>query len=376
MEQLIIIGAGPVGTGAARHATRMGKSPLVVAPIEGERSKHTVWSSHYDQGRLTHRSARNVTLAHYALEAIHNYRTIEAESGIDFYTPCGTLSLSPEPSGFSYTQQRADIEAALGFTYVDYTPDHLQHHFPVLSAGLPYYGMYDAAPSGYINPRRMVAAQLACATQRGAVHIDAVVSRLNAQPGYVEITTTAGNTYRAEHVIVAAGAYSGICGLLPRPEPHTIKGEIITLAEVSTATAQACADQSMPSMMIDCRGDIIEDAYLVPPVQYPDGKYYVKLGSNSNHDPFFDNTHDLRNWIASGTYTATHEAQVRLLKELFHGMEWLGFHSLPCVITRTPSKVPEMPRLHPRVTALIGCNGSLAKSGDTIGRLLVEQIYA
>ena len=374
MEQLIIIGAGPVGAGAARHAARAGKSPLVIAPSEGERAHHTVWSSHYDQGRLTHRSARNVTLAQYALEAINNYRSIEAESGIDFYTPCGTLSLSPEPNGFSYTKQRPDIEAALGFSYVDYPPEQLHTHFPVLSTGLPYYGIYDAAPSGYINPRRMVAAQLTCAQQHGARRSDDIVSRLTPQDGYVEATTQSGATYRAEHVIVAAGAYSGICGLLPRPEPHTIKGEMVTLGEVSAATAQACAAQPMPSMMVDCRGDIIEDAYLVPPVQYPDGKYYFKLGSNSIHDPFFTSTADLRNWIATGEYTVTHDAQVRLLKQLFAGIEWLGFHSLPCVITRTPSKVPEMPRLHPRVSALVGCNGSLAKSGDTIGRLLVEQL--
>jgi hypothetical protein len=44
-------------------------------------------------------------------------------------------------------------------------------------------------------------------------------------------------------------------------------------------------------------------------------------------------------------------------------MEWRSFHTLPCVITRTPSKVPEIARVHARVTALVGCNGSLAKSG-------------
>ncbi len=376
MERLIIVGAGPVGSGAARHAAMRGLEPLIIAPSEGDRATHTVWSSHYDQGRLTHRSARNVPLARYALEAINNYRAIEVESGIDFYTPCGTLSLSPNPQDFSYTQQRPDIEAALGFTYTDYTPDQIHTHFPMISDGLPYYGLYDAAPSGYINPRAMVAAQLTCAYQRGARRLDAIVDRLNAQAGYVEITTTTGETYRAEQVIVAAGAYSGIYGLLPRSEPHTIKGEIVTLAEVSATTAATCAAQSMPSMMIDCRGDIISDAYLVPPVQYPDGKYYLKVGSNSVHDPFFETAADLRQWIRAGEYTATHQAQVRLLNELFGDMEWLGISSMPCVITRTPSKVPEMPHLHPRVTALVGCNGSLAKSGDTMGRLLVDQVYA
>lgn len=376
MEQLIIIGAGPVGTGAARHAAHAGMAPLIIAPYEGTRADHTVWSSHYDQGRLTHRSARNVTLARYALEAISNYRAIEAESGIDFYTPCGTLSLSPDPRGFSYTQQRADIEAALAFTYVDYTPAQLHSQFPVLRTNLPYYGMYDAAPSGFINPRAMVAAQQTCAIRRGARRIDAVVDRLDTHADYVELTTTAGDCYRAERVIVAAGAYNGLYGLLPTPVAHTIKSELITLAEVDAHTATTCATQAMPSMMIDCSGDIISDAYLIPPVQYPDGKYYCKIGSNSIHDTFFDTAPALHEWIASGHQDATHHAQIRLLHELFGDMEWRSFHTLPCVITRTPSKVPEIARVHARVTALVGCNGSLAKSGDTVGRLLVEQIYA
>ena len=42
------------------------------------------------------------------------------------------------------------------------------------------------------------------------------------------------------------------------------------------------------------------------------------------------------------------------------------------VVSRTPDGVPSISNVHPRVTAVVGCNGSLAKSGDTIGRVAVE----
>lgn len=374
MHDIIIIGAGPIGSGAARHASMQGRTVTVIAPHEGERHNHIVWSSHYDQGRITHRSARNITLAQWANEAIAEYRTIEAQSGIAFYLPCGTLTLSAASDGFSYTQQRHQLEQDLNFRYLDLSPDDLPKRFPVLSKNLPYSGLYDGPPSGMINPRRYVAAQLACARNHGATRIDDVVTRLTPHQNFVSVTTQTGTEYHAQHVIVAAGAYSGLCGLLPTPIAHTIKSEIVTLGEVSAETAASLID--MPSMMVDCMSPIIEDAYLTPPVQYPDGKWYIKLGSNSTYDQFFVTHQALTEWIRHGDLNPTHQAQVTLLKELFDMIEWRSFKSLPCVITRTPTGLPEIKRIHPRMTAVVGCNGSLAKSGSVVGKLAVQMMLS
>lgn len=370
MHDVIIIGAGPIGSGAARHASAQGRSVTVIAPYEAPRDTHVVWSSHYDQGRITHRSARHITLAHWANEAMAEYRIIEAQSGISFYRPCGTLTLSAASDGFSYTQQRQQLERELAFRYEDIAADTLSTRFPVLSKNLPYQGLFDGPPSGMINPRQYVAAQLACATQRGACRIDDVVNQLSPHHQHVTITTHSGATYTAQQVIVAAGAYSGLCGLLPNPVAHTIKSEVVTLGEISADTATTLAD--MPCMMVDCQSPIIEDAYLTPPVMYPDGKWYIKLGSNSRHDQFFMTHADVTTWIRHGDVTATHHAQIDLLRSLFATVEWRSFTSMPCVITRTPTGLPTIQRLHPRVTAVVGCNGSLAKSGGVIGRFAVE----
>ncbi|MFZ9857748.1 MAG: NAD(P)/FAD-dependent oxidoreductase [Roseiflexaceae bacterium] len=374
MHDLIIIGAGPIGSGAARHASMQGRSVTVIAPHEAPRDTHIVWSSHYDQGRITHRSARNMTLAHWANEAIAEYRTIEAQSGIAFYHPCGTLTLSASSEGFSYTQQRHQLEHDLAFQYEELTPSKLSQRFLMLSNDLPYHGLYDGPPSGVINPRRYVAAQLACAANHGATHINDVVTSLQPHHEYVALKTHSGHEYAAQQVIIAAGAYSGLYGLLPSPIDHTVKSEIVTLGEVSAKTAATLAD--MPSMMVDCVSPIIEDAYLTPPIHYPDGKWYIKLGSNSIYDQFFDDHTTLTQWIRSGDRTATHHAQIALLKELFANIEWQSFTSLPCVITRTSSGVPQITRVHPRVTAVVGCNGSLAKSGSVVGKLAVQMMQS
>ncbi len=370
MEEVIIVGAGPIGSGAAYEASARGYQVTVIAPHEVPRAQHTVWSSHYDEGRLTHRSAREMTLARWANQAIQQYRRIEALSGIDFYTPCGTLTLSASSDGFSYTKQRTLIESVLDFRYVDYSADTLAHTFPMLSRGLPYHGLYDAPPSGLIRPRRMVAAQLACAAHHGAMRLDDVVTRITPHTDYVRVETASGREFATQRVIVAAGAYSGLSALLPRNVDYSIKSEVVTLGEISATTAALLTD--MPCMMVDCQNDIIEDAYLTPPLRYPDGKWYIKLGSNSVDDQFFGSADALRQWILTGDTYRTHHAQIALLKALFDQIEWIAFRTLPCVITRTAHGLPFIEQLHPRLTAVVGCNGSLAKSGYIVGTIAVD----
>ena len=373
MDDVIVIGAGPIGAAAAHHAARRGLRTRVIGPREAPRATHTVWSSHYDEGRLTHHGARNVALALLARESMQRYRTIEAESGIAFYDPCGTLSLSAAPETFSYTRVRAELEAACGFQYEDLTQAAVVTRFPMLSPALPYLGLFDAPPAGIINPRRMVAAHLELATRHGATRVDEIVTQV--VPGTDVVTVhTATHQFRAAQVIVAAGGYSGLLGLLPTPVAHTVKSETVTLARISPTQAAALA--GMPSMMIDVQSPVIADAYLTPPLQYPDGAWYIKIGSNSVHDVLFSDAAQVQQWVRADGDDATQAAQVKLLQELFPTVVFDGYQCVPCLITRTPTGEPQIGRVHPRVAALVGCNGSLAKSSDAIGRLLVEQIVA
>lgn len=369
MYDIAIVGCGPIGSGAARHASRAGLTTCIIGPHEASRASHQVWSSHYDSGRLAHRSARNLQLALWANEALTTYADIEQQSGIAFHVACGTLSISHDLRNFRYTAIRDQLESQLHFQYEDFTNDTLISRFPMLNANLGMVGIYDGAPSGYIDPRAMVKAQLTCARQQGATHIADIVTQLIPHDGHVVIHTRDGQIIQAARAIVAAGAYSGLCGLLPTPVPHTIKTETVVLGEISTTTAATLA--GMPSMMVDCVSDTISDAYLTPPICYPDGKWYIKLGSNSVHDVFVESLPQLQQWIRADAVPAVHAAQVALLTELFPAIPFVGFKSVPCVITRSPSGVPQIVRSHPRVTAVVGCNGALAKSGDVVGKMAV-----
>ncbi|MFM7677464.1 MAG: NAD(P)/FAD-dependent oxidoreductase, partial [Roseiflexaceae bacterium] len=250
MYDIAIVGCGPIGSGAARHASRAGLTTCIIGPHEAPRATHQVWSSHYDCGRLTHRSARNLQLALWANEALATYADIEQQSGIPFHVACGTLSISRDLRNFRYTAIRDQLESHLHFQYEDYTTDTLISRFPMLNADLGMVGIYDGAPAGYIDPRAMVKAQLICAQQQGTTLVRDIVTQLITHDDHVVIHTHDGQRIHTAHVIVAAGAYSGLCGLLPTPVPHTVKTETVVLGEISAATAAQLAD--MPSMMVDC----------------------------------------------------------------------------------------------------------------------------
>jgi hypothetical protein len=74
MYDLIIIGTGS-NSAPVPPAMPVPQAPTSLSSAnEPHRASHTVWSSHYDAARLTHRSARNVQLAQYARDAITHYR--------------------------------------------------------------------------------------------------------------------------------------------------------------------------------------------------------------------------------------------------------------------------------------------------------------
>ena len=62
--------------------------------------------------------------------------------------------------------------------------------------------------AGFIDPRKLVAAQIAICQQQGATVIDETVTSVDAQTDCVVMQTKSGNELKAQRVIVAAGAYS------------------------------------------------------------------------------------------------------------------------------------------------------------------------
>lgn len=83
---IIVVGAGLLGASAARHAAENGLSVLLIGPSEPvDKSKHEgLFSSHYDQGRITRQLDTNKDWSLLTKHSIERYASIEAESRMQF----------------------------------------------------------------------------------------------------------------------------------------------------------------------------------------------------------------------------------------------------------------------------------------------------
>lgn len=93
-------------------------------------------------------------------------------------------------------------------------PDDVAERFP---GAAPCLGALFAPEDGAVDPPALCRALVADARRSGATIVGERVDRILFEAGRVSGVATASGTVRAEHVVIAAGAWSPRIGGLPRP---------------------------------------------------------------------------------------------------------------------------------------------------------------
>ncbi|SVB46225.1 uncharacterized protein METZ01_LOCUS199079, partial [marine metagenome] len=90
---ILVIGNGLIGSAAARCLGAEADSVALLGPPEPQQwSSHDgVFSSHYDEGRITRVIDPNPHWAEFAQRSIDQYPFLEKESGIRFFHPVGCI---------------------------------------------------------------------------------------------------------------------------------------------------------------------------------------------------------------------------------------------------------------------------------------------
>ncbi len=151
----------------------------------------------------------------------------------------------------------------------------LKARFRYFDFGADCEGVYEEKNAGYVNPRRLVEAQSILAEKAGAAVIPKTAVSVREEGGVAIVTTDDGAVYSADRVLVAAGGFSINDNLLPRPIDLKVYGRTVAFFEIPDEELDAYA--GMPSL-IHQPDDPIDHIYLLPPVRYPDGKTYLKIG--------------------------------------------------------------------------------------------------
>ena len=118
--------------------------------------------------------------------------------------------------------------------------------------------------------------------------------------------------------------------------------------------------------------DVLLGIYMLPPIRYPDGRIYKKIGGDTVDIPLPE-THDIFQWFKSRGDDGVREHLVRNMGGLIPDLKSVSIHSESCVTSYTPTGYPAIGWTSaPSIAVMAGGCGAAAKSSDEIGRLGAE----
>ncbi|SIO12221.1 NAD(P)/FAD-dependent oxidoreductase [Vannielia litorea] len=351
-KRIAIAGRGLIGAAAARHAALAGHEVTLIGPSEPETwADHPgPFASHYDEGRITRANDSRAYYVEAAMASIARYAEIEAQSGISFFTEAGALLAGA--AGYMGEVAANRTRFAVASDLLD--APALARRFPFFALPSDWTGLHEASGAGHISPRRLVAAQTEAARRAGARVIDAEV--IHVAPGRLR---TGHTDFEAEEIIVAAGGWTD--ALLGRAPTLLVRPRTVALAEIGQAEAARLA--AMPSAVLDTENG----AYILPPIRYPDGKLWLKIGGDWQDDRLTTQS-EINAWFRAGGAAAVRDRLADQLRQFLPGLAWESLRMAPCVTSWTATGTPEIARLSAGLTLATGGNGASAKCSDELGR--------
>jgi sarcosine oxidase len=182
----------------------------------------------------------------------------------------------------------------------------------------------------------------------------------------VNVKTVDGAVFAGGRVLIAAGGFSIARQLLAQPLDLVVKARTVLFAEVAQDDLARFAE--MPSL-IGAAPVQDESYYLLPPIRYPDGKYYIKIGGDPS-DVNIGSESDVRAWFRGDANRAAADHMAGLLARAMPSFTPASLKWSPCVTAFTRHGYPYIGfASSDRVAVLTGGNGAAAKSSDEIGRL-------
>lgn len=196
---LIVVGGGIFGLSTALEAGRRRRSTLVVE----RRDVPNPISASYGPSRKIRSTYLDAHYTRLALEAMTGWRQIEAETGTELYVAAGNLNVSDgEADAHLETLEANARRGGAKVRWLD--AESLRREFPQFRRGRRALLEEEA---GFLRATDCVAALRTLAEKHGVEFATGHEATVKGDGGGVEVRTGAA-TYRAPHVVVAAGGWS------------------------------------------------------------------------------------------------------------------------------------------------------------------------
>jgi sarcosine oxidase len=359
--KLAVIGRGLIGSAAARHLSAAGYDVTLIGPSEPQdfATHKGTFASHYDEGRITRGLDPDPFWSAVSRASIARYADIERQSGIRFYREVGVLMTGPSDHPPIRDVERIAQDSGLDCETLD--DAGLKSRFPYFAFPLGSFGLFEGKDAGYISPRALVRAQGVCVERNGGRIVDTVVQGIDETNQGVRLTTTEGQM-TFDKALVATGGFAET--LLGSDFRLKVCARTVALFRLGPQELQRLS--AMPSH-IHLTYDGL-DPYYLPPIPYPDGHSYVKLGGDPE-DIVLPTTADVNDWFRSGGSEQVGDFLEDLIRARIPDLQADARILKPCVTSYTNDGMPDIRRLSDRVAIAVGGNGKGAKNSDELGRL-------
>jgi sarcosine oxidase len=340
---VIVVGAGVMGTSAARWLAKRGRNTLLLDRFELGNA-HGSSAGPTRIFRLTYHHPDYVRMARRALD---EWRDLEAEAGEPLLITTAGLDLGPEG------RSSADALDAAGVPFEYLSLEAVRERWPVLRLE-PGTEVFVQEDGGVCMAERAVRAQARLAAQLGATLLERVLVERIVATGTGADVHANGATYRAPVVIVTAGPWAG--DLL-----RTTGIDLPLVPSFEQVTYFALEDPAPIPTLIDWTVDPPRTPYTVPNPEEP-GSFKVALHLSGpevdpdarSFEPDPDRVRRVEGYVA--TRFASHRARGA---------------TDTCLYTNTPDEDFVLDR---RGSVVIGspCSGHGFKFAPLIGRILAD----
>lgn len=355
---LIVVGAGGVGSAAAYHAVRSGRRVLL---LEQFAVGHTRGSSHGGSRiiRYTHDSPGPAGQMPATFQLWHE---LERESGARLLQLTGGLYMARQEDTWLAGCQ-ATLEE-LDFAHHVLDAGDLRRAFPQFNVPDGWRALYQAN-TGILSATHCVEAMVAQAQQHGAeVRAETPVLAVQPDGEGVTVQLASGESVRGSRAILAAGPWSGrfLAELLDFGVPLRV-----TQQQVAYYTVQDPAAYAVGTFPIFITA--LEDHLYGFPIWERAGSIKVALEQTARTvDPDGPRAVDDGLLARLSARVATY----------LPGADPAPVHVEPCLYTETPTRdfVIDRHPHHPQIVIAAGFSGRGFKHTIAVGKLLVDLAFS
>jgi glycine cleavage system aminomethyltransferase T/glycine/D-amino acid oxidase-like deaminating enzyme len=206
----VVIGGGVGGVSIAYHLARLGWREVVVVE-QHELTEGTTWHSAGFVGQLR----STISQTRMIMYSSGLYRELERETGQDAgWRGVGGIRLATTPERVEELQRQAHSATTYGLELDLLTPEEARERLPLLAVDDVLAAAWMPG-DGYLDPELLTAALAAGARAEGVTFATGTrVTALERQGGRIAAVHTDRGVVRADVVVIAAGAASGVVGAL------------------------------------------------------------------------------------------------------------------------------------------------------------------